>query len=425
MWPFELGLLLLLLWATPCVQGIVPTALQELWAPLVAPDKECPRYILVNLGKDGMGDQLERLSMGLALATKHKGFTITVSEPLGHSSLHDKKGSYVSIYHDVLGLPIFSRLSDVLARHSRNSWKMLKRRTLKQSEYLAYLRGEADMLSKEPCHALLDVDVYDVCNSWCPFSFGWEVQTRVKPLLRASFALAGRDSCSKHSIHGNSQLMKSASMPAAGGVVGGGDVRKLGVVSVVWHIRRPVLKTDEAQISCRTCSDGYFKKVLNILSKITSSSGSGKGGARNATLFHTIVTNVDKGSQRAAQEHRSYQAHFGTNFSIVMGDLHEAVCTALTADILISTGSTFSSALALFSPRHKPLLLEEQRHTKHVTDHQLKWFTDASDSYHLADGELILPVHAAGGEGGSTGGGVDMAAVLQKMREQLQVNGVA
>jgi len=299
-----LGLLVLL--AAIAVQGSMPTDLKSLWGPLITPDEVCARYILVNVGKDGMGDQLERLSMGLALAIKHTGFTVVVSEPLGLKSLHDKTDSYKSIYHDTLGLPVFPHLSDILAKHAKNSWKILRRRVLKQSEYLSYLRGEAKMLDKEPCNALLDVDVYDVCNSWCPFFFGWEVQTVVKPFLRAAHRLAGQGACRDYSIHNNSGLMKFISAPssdtAAGTTASGGEAStSAGIVSVVWHVRRPALKTDESQMHCRTCSNGYFGKMLKLLSDITSSSGS-EGRAHNSTMYHTVITNVDKDSHHATTE---------------------------------------------------------------------------------------------------------------------------
>jgi len=415
------GLLLLLAAFSVQAQGSTSSSLHSLWGPYITPDEACPRYILVNLGKDGMGDQLERLSMGLALAIKHQGFTVVVSEPLGHHSLHDKTGRYKNVYHDTLGLPEFPQLSDVLARHAKNSWKILRRRVPKQSEYLSYLRGEANMRDKEACNVLLDVDVYDVCNSWCPFIFGWEVQAVIKRLLRSSYSYAGRRACNDYAIRNNIGLMKFVS--ASDSELASGATAAANTVNVVWHVRRPALKTDESQMNCRTCSDGYFDKVLKILSGVTtgSSGSSGSGGSagaavgRNRTMFHSIITNIDKDSQHALLEKEMYTKTFGKDFRLLMGDVKEAVCTALTADILISTGSTFASALALFTPQHQPLLLEEQRHTKHLTDQHLKWFTDAADSYHLVDGELVLPRNASAPDGATAA----PALVVELMKEQL------
>jgi len=100
----------------------------------------------------------------------------------------------------------------------------------------------------------------------------------------------------------------------------------------------------------------------------------------------------------------------------------EAACTALAADILISTGSTFASALALFAPQHLPLLLEETRHTKHVSDQQTKWFTNPEDAFHLADGELVLHEAPGTGAAGTGSGAHAYAEALEGMRKKLRAN---
>ncbi len=87
--------------------------LDKLWKPLVNINENCPRFVYVNTGVDGMGDQLERLSMGLALVhsaasydtanpnTSKGGFTLVVSDDWENveKSLHKETAKgYHSVY---------------------------------------------------------------------------------------------------------------------------------------------------------------------------------------------------------------------------------------------------------------------------------------------------------------------------------------
>ena len=238
-----------------CVKTGENVTLDKIWAPIIRENKTCPRFILVDIGIDGMGDQIERLIMGLALAVKHKGFSVVLTERLG-KSIHDVSDSYYEVYHDILSLPIFPLMSEIIKRYPR---KKIKRRLLTQEKYLSYLRGELDMAAIEPCYSLLDVDIYDVCGIWCPFVMGWEVQKVVKPLLRDAFAARGKAYCADYlgRSRNNALVMQHAQASF--------DASK--ALNVVWHVRHPSLSTDESRIVCYSCTAGYFSKISNFIAE--------------------------------------------------------------------------------------------------------------------------------------------------------------
>jgi hypothetical protein len=123
--------ILLILWAIVCTgstnaaRNLISTdhmhsdpsvnneELDKLWKPLININENCPRFVYVNTGVDGMGDQLERLSMGLAMVhsaasydtanpnTSKGGFTLVVSDDWENveKSLHKETAKgYHSVY---------------------------------------------------------------------------------------------------------------------------------------------------------------------------------------------------------------------------------------------------------------------------------------------------------------------------------------
>ena len=360
-------------------QEVIDSKLEALWNPFVEIQENCPRFIYVRLGTDGMGDQVERISLGLALAAKYEGFTIVTDVELGRYSKHDKGHVYAHIYHNILGLPQFKVLSSI--SKSSNGVK-LKKRLLQQTEYADYLTGAKDMGKEEKCHVVLDVDVFDMCRgTWCPFILGWDAENVAKPIYQASFELShGRAKCINATNpvttkQHNDGMVLAAPLPNA--------------IQVVWHVRMSVLSTDLNYIVCRTCKSTYFAEIMtNVLSKANKKDGSSSRPQR--PLFHTIVSNaqvkVDGNSDPTSQ----FDAAFGEgNYRYMSGDMLKEVCKILSADVVVVTGSTFPSALLQFAKRDKPILLEEQRHNRNIAKQVNKWFTSPENALHLMNGTIV------------------------------------
>jgi hypothetical protein len=361
----------------PYVNAIRSAELDALWKPIVEVNSECPRFIYVNTGHDGMGDQLERLSMGLALAYKAKEFdvqfTLVVSDDWENvsESLHGGEAAkgYHNVYYDVFGLPHFQTLGFIHKEWKGGASSNKTPRLLKENEYMEYLTSTLSTRFIEiPCHTIVDVDIYDVCNgSWCPFTIGWDIQRVVAPLLRESYANAG-NSC--HVIPDSDAANNSSNS---------------GFIHVVWHVRTFLLETDKNVISCSTCDPSYIPRVQQILSTAIKEIDATTSPASTTIVKNTIIIKAHK-----THAQNMMNPYFGDDVHLLLSnDVKEVVCEFLRADVLISTGSSFPSMVSKFSPRNHPILIEELRHNLRIDRQKIQWITSPEDSFHMKNGTLV------------------------------------
>ncbi len=252
-----------------------------------------------------------------------------------------------------------------------------------------------------PCNTILDVDVYDVCGDWCPFTLGWAVQREAAPLLRASYAAKG-SACKAHISHAHSSGVGAGNVTSSRSRDGGsGSESRL---KVVWHVRTMQLDTDKAVITCASCQAEYLPRVISLLrnalttlhasgtsSTSSTSSTGGTGGTSGSSgssipsgMSHTVIVKAHQGKAEA-----QFRPHFGDDVRLVLSNnVKDLVCEFLTADVLVSTGSSFPSMVVKFAGRDKPILIEERRHNANIAQKKLQWITAPEDSLHLQNGVL-------------------------------------
>ena len=134
----------------------------NLWNPLIQVNASCPRFIFTHLKNEGLGDQLEHMYTGLALAYKYKSASVTfvVDDTFGMISKHQNLG-YGQIFYYILGLPHFKRLSSIRGRYMpteiHGRWNRKK--------YGKYLKGHTNFIEDVPCGYMFMVDIKKACES--------------------------------------------------------------------------------------------------------------------------------------------------------------------------------------------------------------------------------------------------------------------
>ena len=151
--------------------------LVSLWSPMLEVNASCPRFVFADTGHDGLGDQLERLFMGLSLSYKASlgkegvSITIVVPDTFGKKSLHFSHG-YQEVFHDILGIP-----HNITTMSQISKDKQMKRVSLTEENFSAYLSGKRSFADDVGCNTIVDVDVYDTCGGvWCPFRHSADMQ---------------------------------------------------------------------------------------------------------------------------------------------------------------------------------------------------------------------------------------------------------
>ncbi len=371
---------LLLAW----MKFLAGSELESLWNPMLKVNAECPRFIYTDTGHDGLGDQLERLFMGLALAWQaiDDSVTIVVPDTFGKKSLHFSHG-YHELFHDTLGLPKdISTLSVVNSKYPN-----INRVLLQEAKLVSFLDGTISIAKDIPCNTIVDVDIYDVCGGfWCPFRYSGDLQRILHPLLRQTFQFGGN--CPAHATDKSNKTGKKSEQ-----------------LDVVWHVRALALDSDAQQYACKYCANPkhYFS---GIYSDILKESVAGSGLA----MKHTIITRINDHHKLGEHEQKDkkgdlrqkYTEYFGISgdngdpVDVALSEsLPHVVCSFLRADVVVSTGSTFPDMVSWFAARQKPVVLAEERSFlgfgKEPEKYKYRWTVSNSTdvgAFHLENGRL-------------------------------------
>lgn len=141
-------------------------------------------------------------------------------------------------------------------------------------------------------------------------------------------------------------------------------------VQISWHIRTGDI--------CLRCNDmDYWKRIYSQLLSVPAIARS------HAITFesHDRVEWLEKEPLFAGA------SYFHTNQSLL-----ESVCRFITADVLISTGSSFGPFVASFLPPMQPILLEERRKEAKTVkeDRFVHHFFKPWESIHMEDGQVQM-----------------------------------
>ena len=144
----------------------------NIWRPYTTIDGNCPRFIYVDTSNEGLGDQLERLSMALSLAIKANEqklsslYTVIVDDAWKNSSKH-RIGGYSQIFQNIFGFPKFDTIQDIKKRYSTTTYSdvgvgvgagagagagFLKTHRLLLKDYLRHIRRNSEWHGKGKCN---------------------------------------------------------------------------------------------------------------------------------------------------------------------------------------------------------------------------------------------------------------------------------
>jgi hypothetical protein len=286
---------------------------------------ECQwRFLECGFGPEGLGDELERYLychwIARVLRIKHV-LAAELARPKNHSHHHsgaDQHGSVTAL----LGITNHSQ-EDVLRRFPGIQTHYFTRDTA-----LAFRRENRDL----PCPALASSHII-TCNAttfpfrWCdagPPEVGSVFQWLSKPVNSEVDQVAVKRRCNQ---------------------LGLGIPRMGEVLNVVWHVR--------AGDICLHCEAGA-PSHKRILASLRSAIG---------TRPFKISFESERPPTFIMAEPEFADADFLVNSSLLA-----TVCRFVTADVLITSGSSFPIMVSAFSP--PPIIIEEQRKEVEIWRHR-------------------------------------------------------
>jgi hypothetical protein len=225
--------------------------------------------VYVDTWYHGLGDQLERLLLGMSVSYLHKysQITLVVDDKFGTVSQH-LKGGYEEIFR-LLGLPTYRFLQlSTVNRH----FKPVRRLVL--NNYRAIL-DKAPTLIK--CGEMHEIDIYDSCIGWCPYFFIGETQKILKPLLRSAYK--NESKCLNHKfkkiIHVNESSLtisfsanlkiSNEEIPRINTAVHEGSLSNFSPINpeklnIVWHVR-----SGDICLHCSTNGKFMYMCIYNYI----------------------------------------------------------------------------------------------------------------------------------------------------------------
>jgi hypothetical protein len=273
------------------------------WDPFLV-DGKCPKFVLASTGQGGLGDQLEHYVFGLYIA---KLFHATIvidgfnkGMVMDGSTEHAGSGAYRSIASGLLNIDFN------LTKEMVDTTYKPKHMHLTYDQVLA----QHNKGSPQPCNTLVQADIYS-CGGWCHLTRPLHSVRATIWTLRNNTA---RPTCKKWRVE----------------KFGKSDVKR-----IIWHIRSGDI--------CLRCEDtNYFKSVDSLLKTALA-------GYNYSIIFE---------SQKAVP---TIQALFPQYQFNVNTPLYDFVCNFLSADIVITSGSSIVPMLmaAGASPWH-PIIFEER-----------------------------------------------------------------
>ena len=287
---------------------------------------DCPRIVLCETGRSGLGDQLERWV-----------FCLHVSQMLNATlALHSESYSHS---HGHIGVSEYRRAALLLGIQFKFNQSLAPAPRSIRYEDLPSLGVECDWSIKGSIRS---------CGhgSWCDNKPNINSLGSVLWMLRQSNA-----STMCHALN--------LAWPR----------RSLGVINVMLHVRSGDI--------CLRCKDvSYYKAIVDTIQRAS--------GAKLELRFE---------SQNKLPE---LEAAF-PNALFTQSSIMEAVCGFLTADVLVTPGSSLSPFVAAFSLPWRPVVFEELRKEVGVVERMLprtfpvrRHFYSDSEAFLMENGRLTL-----------------------------------
>jgi hypothetical protein len=339
------------------------------WTPNLVINSNCRRFLYIDISRQGMGDMIERIVIGLSLAYKYRdiGITVVLDDDWGGESIHDPSG-YKDILQGILFLPRFMNLSYVRTLNPKPNEKYLfNYGDYILEEYNSNNNNMPLLLNDLQCDTMLKIDNYDSCkNRWCSYVYSEDVEKILLPILRYQF---NNNFINPYEISNNNNYNNLRSHRCSFHKT----PLRLNVVNIVWHMRSGDI--------CLQCEDPNYYN--NIYKKIVESLyASNKKSPNSIIPHHNIVVHE-----------KSFQGKVNMLFksipNVISYDVDrfkDIVCVFINTDILISTGSTASLVLSYFTPHLKPLLIQDERHQEQEVKY--KYAVSPTEAIRISNGVI-------------------------------------
>jgi hypothetical protein len=275
------------------------------WNELIAINTTCPRFLVVNMVNEGLGDMLSRLIAGVAVAINLKA-TLVFYHEFWRFSNHLESG-YGNIFETELGIPF---LEVKLLKNIEQSYKPFIIPGRIQPDMGIY--SPSNYFDKHPCNSLVHMS-YSCFGpaDWCTWYISSNVQYISKPIIDDS-------------------IRRIANHPLV-------EPLNRSVLNIIWHMR-----TGDICLHCTNASK--FERVHRFIETLL--------GPELANRTRTIV--VHKADDRIPELFKNIP----NVFMYTNKDERNAIRLFRQTDILITTGSTFPNSVALFTPLHRPVVFQ-------------------------------------------------------------------
>jgi len=287
------------------------------WSPYTI-NEDCPIFVDSNVGRLGLGDELERLIYSLNIA-KFFEATLLLDGGLILGSIekrHSGSASYSKVA-DILGIRFLKNITSM-----NMQFGPLKEIVMSFPDLVELNKGLRNSSLRLHCRTLIRSDVGSCNGGWCPVVYpGHNFVNEVSWLLRNNSA---KSYCLESKL---GFPIKSLKQP-----------NKL---NVVWHIRTGDIALYNNKVL-------YYDTLLRTLLDSTEMKRKDIG-QRLQLVFES-------------QEKVPFlESEFPTARFNIGKDIFSSICTFLTSDIFISCGSTFALVLAFAQQPHHPIIFEEVR----------------------------------------------------------------
>ena len=293
-----------------------------MWKSIAHVNAKCPRFLIVYPRHVlGLGDILSRLLGGVAAAYITETTLVLEEVVWNKGNHHEKEGYDISIFQDILGIPIgrFLLKDAVMKKYNLTEGAKIPADRI--------LLGADALKASMPCNSIFRLTSGSGCkipNRWCQLAIGSTQQGMLRPFLDESVR-------SQTITHATLQppLLKNK-------------------LNVVWHIRA------EPGGICLHCSavgtkvaedQQFFQRIHAFIADAVK--------LHAGLEYQNIFVHLEDPRVSTVLQDIPYALHY-TNAS----DVAAVVKLFLQADVLITTGSSFPNLVSYFTPLFKPVVIQ-------------------------------------------------------------------
>lgn len=306
------------------------------WTALARVDENCPRFVVAEMSNTGMGDIVSRLFVAVGIAELY-GLTLALSEWPIHSAhfgaqfnLEVVSYEYLDAIENGIGVPIslFLLQNETVKYYNANISSSVN------ADVALYSLNFKDSL---PCHSITILPGY--CSTgWCFHIMSHPLQMIMRPLIEESIAWR------KHSMNRYQHIQPQGRIPQKKmreqqKKVWNSTSLDDGMLNVVWHVRtpRPGYPSDDGPRSKE-----FYDNVNSLLANAFGDQVQRKNIVVH--VAHEVVPPIFESMTNV--------------YWFTCGDIMEAIHLFMETDVLVISGSSFPTIVAMMTPLHSPLVIQ-------------------------------------------------------------------